>query len=136
MEALEKYLKSQGKRVAYPLCVSGTEMTARLPHGEDAWTEGRYGIPEPFRERSEEIPPEELDLVVCPCTAFDEACRRMGMGAGFYDRYLKGCVNAAVIAVAFECQKNAQLPAAPWDRPMDLIATENGVYRRKAGKNA
>lgn len=136
LEALEKYLKSQGKRVAYPLCVSGTEMTARLPHGEDAWTEGRYGIPEPLRERSEEIPPEELDLVVCPCTAFDEACRRMGMGAGFYDRYLKGCVNAAVIAVAFECQKNAQLPAAPWDRPMDLIATENGVYRRKAGKNA
>ena len=79
---------------------------------------------------------EELDLVVCPCTAFDEACQRMGMGVGFYDRYLKGCVNAAVIAVAFECQKNAQLPAAPWDRPMDLIATENGVYRRKAGKNA
>jgi len=29
-----------------------------------------------------------------------ERCSRMGMGAGFYDRYLTKCVNASVVSVA------------------------------------
>ena len=63
-------------------------------------------------------------------TGFDEACRRLGMGGGFYDRYLPKCVNAGIVAVAFECQKAKEVPAEAWDKPVDAVFTEDAVYRR------
>ena len=52
----------------------------------------------------------------------------MGMGGGFYDRFLPQCVHAAVFAVAFEVQKAKVLPAEAWDVPMDIVFTENAAY--------
>ncbi len=116
------------KRLVYPLCISKTEMIALEPLGEDSWKDGYCGIREPVREKSVEIRPEEIDLVICPCTVFDEAGGRMGMGAGFYDRYLPRCTNAHIVAVAFEAQKTDCVPMEPWDRPMELVFTEKAVY--------
>lgn len=119
-----------GKRFVWPLCVGEGEMIALLPEDGSAWQKGRYGIPEPVRRRSRKIAPEEIDLVVCPCTVFDARCRRMGMGKGFYDRYLPRCGRARFVAVAFELQRTEVLSAAPWDVPMDAVVTEKTVYRR------
>lgn len=119
-----------GKRFVWPLCVGEGEMIALLPEGEDAWQRGYCGIPEPIRQRSKEVSPEEIDLVICPCAAFDSQCRRLGMGKGFYDRYLPRCKGARLVAVAFEVQKVERLPAAPWDVPMDAVVTEKTVYRK------
>ena len=119
-----------GKRFVWPLCIGEGEMIALLPENERAWQKGYCGIPEPVRERSEEISPGEIDLVICPCTVFDSACRRMGMGKGFYDRFLSRCSRARFVAVAFEAQKTEQLTASPWDVPMDAVVTEKAVYRR------
>lgn len=134
LEALENHPLAAGKRLVYPLCVGPGEMIVLFPQGEDAWREGLYGIREPVRERSLPVSPEEIDLVVCPCSAFDEACRRMGMGAGYYDRYLPLCVNARICAVAFEAQKLPEVPAEEWDVPMEAVFTERTVYIRKAAE--
>lgn len=144
LEALEAARKTQclgvneqripivgAKRLLYPLCISDSEMIALLPDSEDAWQSGYFGIQEPIRERSQEIAPEDIDLVICPCTVFDEQGGRMGMGAGFYDRYLEKCTNAVVAAVAFECQKAEHVPVEPWDKAMDIIFTEDRIYRTK-----
>ena len=130
LEALEEAVRKDfaKKRLAYPLCISKTEMIALQPLGEDAWKTGYCGIPEPVREKSVEIRPEEIDLVICPCTVFDSQGGRMGMGAGFYDRYLPRCTNAHIVAVAFEAQKADCVPMEPWDRPMELVFTEKTVY--------
>ena len=119
-----------GKRFLWPLCIGEGEMIALLPENESAWQKGYCGIPEPVRRRSREIAPEEIDLVICPCTVFDPACRRMGMGKGFYDRFLPRCERARFVAVAFEVQKVELLSANPWDVPMDAVVTEKAVYRR------
>ncbi|MGN1414814.1 MAG: 5-formyltetrahydrofolate cyclo-ligase [Anaerovoracaceae bacterium] len=130
LEALEEAVHADfaEKRLVYPLCISKTEMIALEPLGEDSWKDGYCGIREPVREKSVEIRPEEIDLVICPCTVFDEAGGRMGMGAGFYDRYLPQCTNAHIVAVAFEAQKADCIPMEPWDRPMGLVFTEKAVY--------
>ena len=47
---------------------------ALLPVGPSAWRKGMYDIPEPVPERSVIMDPSEIDLVLCPCTAFDAAC--------------------------------------------------------------
>lgn len=129
LEALEHAPETAGKRLVYPFCTSNTEMAALLPGSADAWRSGYCGIEEPIPEQSAMIPPEELDLVLCPCTVFDQAGNRMGMGAGFYDRYLTRCGCARIAAVAFEAQKTPWIPTDPWDYPMDLIFTENKTWR-------
>ena len=131
LDALEKADEAAGKRLVYPLCISGSEMISLLPEDENAWKTGYFGIMEPVREKSAEIPPEEIDLVICPCTVFDEDCGRMGMGAGFYDRYLAKCVNAHIAAVAFDVQKADSIPMEPWDKPMEIVFTEAGTYYKK-----
>lgn len=110
------------KRYVYPLCLNTGEMVALLP-GEDAWQKGAYGIEEPVRALSEVVQPEEIDMVICPCTAFDGAGRRMGMGAGYYDRYLPKCRRAVIVAVAFDEQRAASVPVHDWDIPMQMVFT-------------
>lgn len=131
LNALETAPQSQNKRIAFPRCVSDTEMIALLPHDSTAWAAGYRGIQEPILERSEQLAPDDIDLVICPCTVFDEDCHRMGMGAGFYDRYLKKCTHAQTIAVAFECQKSPKVPTAPWDCSIEYVFTESAVYHTK-----
>ncbi|MBQ9413194.1 MAG: 5-formyltetrahydrofolate cyclo-ligase [Oscillospiraceae bacterium] len=131
LEQLVSHPMSAEKRFAYPLCISDSEMAAMIPSGSGARRPGAFGIPEPVPELSLPVMPEELDLVICPCAAFDCPCNRMGMGAGYYDRYLPKCVNAVICAVAFEAQKAERVPAEEWDRPMDMVFTEKEVYVRE-----
>lgn len=133
LSALEVAAQKEGKTLYYPLCISKTEMIALspqkyLPEGQTAWKKGAFGIMEPVRENSIEIAPEELDIVICPCTVFDEYGGRVGMGAGYYDRYLTKCTKAYVTAVAFEVQKTDYIPMEEWDVRMNMIFTEREVY--------
>ena len=93
----------------------------------DGWRVGSYGILEPTKGFIAR--PEEIDLVICPCTGFDENLNRLGMGGGFYDRFLPLCKNAKKIAIAFEAQKIPRVRVNPHDIPMDAIVTEEKVYR-------
>ncbi len=128
LRPLEEKITMDKKRAVFPLCISKQEMIALLPEDDAAWQKGFYGIEEPIRDQSKEVDPKEIDLVICPCTAFDEKGSRMGMGAGFYDRYLPKCKNAVFMAVAFEVQKVKEIKREPWDIPMDLIVTEGCIY--------
>jgi len=80
--------------------------------------------PEPAVVRP--FPPDELDLVVVPGVVFDRRGNRIGMGKGFFDRFLAGLpARAATVAPAFAFQVlDTPLPADPWDVPVHYIATE------------
>lgn len=125
LESLVSHPASSGKSFAYPLCTEGRGMKALIPGG---WRKGAYGISEPDPETSAEISPEEIDLVICPGVSFDSECRRLGMGGGYYDRFLPGCRNAAIIMAAFEVQHGERIPAEAWDIPMDMVVTEQHIY--------
>ena len=136
LSAFEVAAQKEGKTLYYPLCISKTEMIALSPKeqllkGQTAWKKGAFGIMEPVRVNSIEIAPEELDMIICPCTVFDEHGGRMGMGAGYYDRYVKRCANACVTAVAFEVQKTDYVPMEEWDVRMDMIFTERNMYNEQ-----
>ena len=117
------------KRLVYPLCEEGNRLRVLLPLSPDAWRPGPYRIPEPDPARSQEIDPAEIDLVLCPCTAFDDRFSRLGMGGGYYDRFLPLCENAFTAAVAFEAQRAGTIPIMSWDRPVDAVVTEDGFRR-------
>ena len=116
------------RRLLYPYCLPGGEMLAIWPGdpspGSGAWRKGTYGIWEPVPEQGEVIPTEEIDLVICPCVSFDALGNRLGMGGGYYDRFLPRCKKAATALAAFEVQRSEGLPVREWDRPVELIFTE------------
>ena len=128
---LAALLEGCGKQVAYPVCGEGFALTAALPTAVDGWETGAYGIRAPVLARAEVLPPETLDLVLVPCTAFDETGRRVGMGKGYYDRFLPRCARAAVYGIAYEAQKVDAAAAGPLDVRLDGIITERGIYRWK-----
>ena len=130
LQALEPIAAAAGKKLVYPLCINKTEMIAFSPNSNDAWRPGSFGIMEPVKDKSTMVMPEDIDLVICPCTVFDENCNRMGMGAGYYDRFLLKCTNAHVVSVAFEAQKNASVPVDSRDKPMEKVFSDAAVYTR------
>ena len=91
--------------------------------------EGAYGTREPLSDMLYVMP----DVVLVPLLAFDETGHRLGYGGGYYDRTLdiyreKGHPFIA-IGVAFEGQKQDRLPVGAHDQPLDIIVTEEKVYR-------
>lgn len=122
---LHEWLWQQGKVLAFPVTEGAGVMYAVRAEQDTPWQGGRYGIPEPMGET---LPPEELDLVLTPCVAFDEHCRRLGHGGGYYDRYLPRCPQALRIAAAFEAQKVSEISTDSHDLPMDRVVTERCVY--------
>ena len=82
LSALAVEAARQGKTPAYPVCGEGFSLTAAVP-GPDGWEVGAYGIRAPILSRSEILRPDQLDLVLVPCTAFDAACRRVVPSAEF-----------------------------------------------------
>ena len=125
--------EEERKTLLYPLCIEDRQMLAIEPGSadmeSDAWKKGAFGIPEPVLEMGRVIPPEDIDLVVSPCSSFDESGMRLGMGGGYYDRYLPKCTRADVMLVAYECQGCEAVPAESWDVPVPCIVTEARVLR-------
>ena len=111
-----------GKTLVYPYCPDRSHMLALKP-GE-AWKADRFGIPVPVPEQSTVIDPADIDLVLCPCVAFDRDGRRLGMGAGYYDRFLPQCRKAVKILIAFEAQRLDTVCTEESDIPMDAVITE------------
>lgn len=120
--------ESKGKAFAYPTCIDDHEMRAYIPKTAKSWRKGRHDLVEPDPENAVEMNPEDIDLVICPCASFDTRGIRLGMGGGYYDRFLPQCKKAMVIAAAFDCQEAYEIPEQPWDIPMQRIITESNEY--------
>ncbi|MGO8691903.1 MAG: 5-formyltetrahydrofolate cyclo-ligase [Thermoguttaceae bacterium] len=123
-----------GKRVVVPYC-AGEELELFRLDSPDELTPGAMGILEPaaaLRPRGDRlVGADELDLVVVPGLAFDRQCGRLGYGKGYYDRLLRRVrADAALVAVAFQCQIFAEVPVLANDVRVDQIITEETLYRR------
>ncbi|MCP4877507.1 MAG: 5-formyltetrahydrofolate cyclo-ligase [Gammaproteobacteria bacterium] len=93
-----------------------------------------FRIPEPDVDDDEMLSPDELDLVLAPLVVFDSQRNRIGMGGGFYDRsfaFRKSPErnSPCLIGVAHECQKVDRIVPQDWDVQLDMMVTEQAVYR-------
>jgi len=68
------------------------------------------------------------DVVIVPGVAFDRSGNRLGMGGGFYDRFLS-TVTTPKIALAHAFQIVDAVPVNSHDRRVDLIVTPDEVIR-------
>lgn len=93
-----------------------------------------YGILEPlqkFRNDPERyVSPESIDVLIVPGLAFDESGRRLGRGAGYYDRYIPLLrSDALTVGVCFDEQLVGAIPTDELDAYVDVVVTPTKVLR-------
>ncbi|MEK6798251.1 MAG: 5-formyltetrahydrofolate cyclo-ligase [Planctomycetota bacterium] len=76
------------------------------------------------------FPVDSIDLVIVPGLGFDEYGNRLGRGRGFYDRFLAHPgFRGVACGLGLQTQMLPRLPHGPLDRRVDLVVTEENVYR-------
>ncbi len=127
------------KKLCLPLCTDLDEngqrsgavdaMEARVIKSFDDLAAGAYGIPEP-KAGTEVMPPDKLDLIVLPCVACGRDCKRLGHGAGYYDKYLSMISDKCfTVALCYEKVLLDDIPVVEHDIPVDAVVTEETIYR-------
>jgi 5-formyltetrahydrofolate cyclo-ligase len=128
------FVRAAGKDIVVPFC-SGDELELFRLQDIEELTPGTLGILEPpphLRDRPERrVRADQLDLIVVPGLAFDGNLARLGQGKGYYDRFLPRVGREITkAALAFECQIFSEVPMLPGDVYMDIIITEETVYKK------
>lgn len=76
-------------------------------------------------------------VLLVPLAAFDARCNRIGWGQGHYDRVIARLLADGAplltIGIAFSFQQVDSAPAEVHDKPLDLIVTEQSMFRPNAG---
>lgn len=116
---------AMGKTVAVPHITSATSFEAVLLKNMQDFELDRYGI-RSVRPPLEVLDPSCFDLVLVPGVAFGRDGSRMGMGAGYYDRFLPQASRALLMGVAYDCLLQDSLPNDEHDVKMQCIVSESG----------
>jgi 5-formyltetrahydrofolate cyclo-ligase len=110
LSELESGLRQRGGRLFYPRVKPQTTGELEFfeisdPGDAHTWQKGPYGIEEP-REISSAVDPS------------------IGMGQGYYDRFLPRAPQALRVALAYDFQVCHGVPQESWDQPMNWVVTE------------
>ena len=116
---------SNDKILAIPLIIGrGTMRPVFLPTVEDLVV-GDFGIMTVRQDKRQFVEFDNIDCVIVPGAAFDRQGNRLGLGGGYYDRFLQRVPNAKRVALSFDYQLLETVPAEPHDAKMDIIITES-----------
>lgn len=114
---------AERKTLAIPLIVGKGLIQAVAVPNLDALEVGAFNILTVKREFRKIVDPAQIDCVIVPGLAFDVSGGRLGMGGGFYDRFLPLAVNAVKIALAYDFQLVDSLPLESHDSKVDFVLT-------------
>ena len=122
-----RHALEHGKSVYVPVCTDKTTMIAVRLKSLESITRGVLNIRIPA-EPYDIIDPCDLDLILVPGAGFDRQGGRMGMGNGYYDRFLKELSSSTYMGVCWAIQIWDELiPMDELDQRMNKIVTEQGV---------
>ena len=118
-----------GKTCVFPRVINEFQMEFFIVEGMEQLIEGYRGILEPDGK----CPLYEYDgkraVMLVPAAVFDRNGGRIGMGKGFYDRYISSHNIGCLIGICGEYQLADKVPMDKHDRYMDIVVTEKAVYR-------
>lgn len=126
VDAVLRAALAEGKKVVVPLVTSATEMVPVVLRNMEDFELDRYGI-RSVREPAELCEAQAIDLVLVPGVAFDREGGRLGMGAGYYDRFLPKAQSAVLMGIAYDALVQDELPKDEYDVCMQLLASESGI---------
>lgn len=112
------------KVLAIPLIVGKGIMRAVEVPSFESLEVGAFNILTVKTELRRFIDPAQIDCVIVPGLAFDISGGRLGLGGGYYDRFLPK-TNAKKIALAYDFQIVDHLPTEAHDAKVDYILTRS-----------
>ena len=121
-----------GKEVYIPVCLPERQMEAGRLIDMEHFEKGPLGLrnlPAGYEVTS----PESLDLVLIPGLAVSQEGIRLGMGAGYYDRYLARVPFEKRVAALWDFQVIPDIPSEPFDQKIATIVTHKSVIVTKRG---
>jgi len=88
---------------------------------------GKFNIP--TSSSFEEYSAKKIDAMLIPLVGFNNECDRLGMGGGFYDKFLSNPLakNIYKIGIGFDTQGNKAFQPSPWDQKLDCVITESKI---------
>lgn len=119
-----KDASQMGWKIYVPSLKDDCTMEAALYDGEMECTS--LGFYQP--KKLQIIDPKEISLFWIPGVAFDMDGFRLGMGKGFYDRFLL-CSSGVFIGIGWEFQKIQKVPTESHDQQMNFLVTETGILK-------
>ncbi len=125
-KALLELLNERGIEVIVPISNANRTMDWAIYDGNVK--QGILGIAQPT---GEPLGPDALDscsIAFIPALAVDHSGRRLGRGAGYYDRALVDFVGITC-AIVFEDELVPEVPYEQHDRPVNVALTPGGVFR-------
>ena len=127
-DAMISHARADGKTVCVPMLREeyGLMDAARIDGPDDLVT-GKLGLRMPDPTKAQLISPGTIDLIVIPGVAFDTAGHRLGMGAGYYDRFLPQADRACRLGLAWSFQVTGVVPQGLYDVTMHYLLTEGGI---------
>ena len=120
----------QGRSVVVPVVPAPRQrrlLHARISSLEDDLTTGPMGVRQPPLEQAGFDDFESIDLVIVPGLAFSANGERLGMGGGYYDRFLAE-VSAPKVGIVCQALLLDSIPSSSHDMAMDWVVTERAVY--------
>ena len=121
-----------GKEVYIPVCLPERQMEAGRLIDMEHFEKGPLGLrnlPAGYEVTS----PESFDLVLIPGLAVSQEGIRLGMGAGYYDRYLARVPFEKRVAALWDFQVIPDIPSEPFDQKIAKIVTDKSVIVTKRG---
>ena len=135
MDGLISLALKQGKSVFVPaLTAKYGFMEAALITSFEDLVIGKLGLRMPDLSRAQVADPATIDLVLVPGVAFDHAGNRLGMGAGYYDRFLSRASHAETAGVIWDFQLMSAVVREDHDVPVQYVITEEQILLCKRGK--
>lgn len=137
-EIIKRCFKDK-KRVAVPLCNTKEHTMTAIEISDSGQVErGAYGIFEPKHSlinSGELLPILNPSIVLVPGAAFDERGMRIGMGGGYYDRYLTDFGGVSIGLCYSQCLAES-LVGGVYDRCVDMvICPDVTLDMRRNGQN-
>ena len=130
LDALMEHCLSLGKTVCLPLITGPGTMEAAVLPSMAALVTGKFGIRTIDPACCQALDARTIDLIIVPGAAFDAAGRRLGLGAGYYDRFMaERAPQASRIALTFDCQLVDEVPVESHDQLVDMVITESKLLK-------
>lgn len=120
---------ADGKKVALPKCTDKNGMMKFyfIESIEGSLVDGMFSIREPDVSVCNEADYFENSICLVPGIAFDVKGTRLGLGGGYYDRFLSN-FKGKKIGLCYEACLCDELPSENHDIKVEMIITDKKVY--------
>lgn len=95
---------------------------------------GRFNLMVPDPTTLNLVEPGLIDIIVVPGVAYDYGGNRLGMGAGYYDRFIPHAPQAILIGAIWSSQIIDKVPVGQYDQSVNYLLMEDAIIQCETGK--